>query len=209
MSLPGVKVAENNGASHDLICTPTCWRCKKPYRNQGLGAQLKLEQRREALARGIRLHGMDVRSAGNQERLSEYPQAGRHCAPLSREFLWCILFSICRADCRRTGLLAEWQLDSPRVSATLEGRSCSTQIRSRSASRSRLHLRVEGIRERPGARSRRSVGESPEVSTGICPRTGRTRLSSGMQKEMESSNWAIFSQSELGHLTIRGTPKNL
>ena len=33
------------------------------YRNRGLGAQLKLEQRREALSRNIRLDGVDLRSA--------------------------------------------------------------------------------------------------------------------------------------------------
>ena len=65
---------------------------REGYRNRGLGAQLKLEQRREALARNSP-HRMDLRSPGDQERFSEYPQAGSDCSPLSGGFLWCILIS--------------------------------------------------------------------------------------------------------------------
>ena len=55
MSLPGVKTGEKIAtASHIPYLHSHMLAVKEAYRNRGLGAQLKLEQRREALARGIR-----------------------------------------------------------------------------------------------------------------------------------------------------------
>ena len=100
-SLPGVKTGEGEPRaylhSHMLAV-------KEAYRNRGLGRQLKLEQRREALARGHPVHGVDVRSAGDQERIFEYPQAGSDGFALSCGFLWCILIST-----------AGWVADGPFV----------------------------------------------------------------------------------------------
>ncbi len=58
---------------------------RKDYRNGGLGRRLKLLQREDALARGIRTDRVDFRSAGNQERVSEYRKARRDRAALQHQ----------------------------------------------------------------------------------------------------------------------------
>ena len=63
------------------------------YRNRGLGTQLKLEQRTRGARTRHPPHGVDLRSAGDQERFSQYPQAGSDCLPVRSGFLWCILIS--------------------------------------------------------------------------------------------------------------------
>jgi predicted GNAT superfamily acetyltransferase len=72
MSWPGVKTDKDAPLpylhSHMLAV-------RKNYRNRGLGARLKLEQRRDALERGIRL----MEWTFNQERLSQHSQAGSYC----------------------------------------------------------------------------------------------------------------------------------
>src|SRR5438046_1534799 len=52
-SLPGVKPGEKTGMGPRPYLHSHMLAVKDSYRNRGLGAQLKLEQRREALARGI------------------------------------------------------------------------------------------------------------------------------------------------------------
>jgi predicted GNAT superfamily acetyltransferase len=57
------------------ICTRTCWRCCRSTATRA-GAALKLAQRDDALARGHRPDGVDLRSAGDQERASEHRALG-------------------------------------------------------------------------------------------------------------------------------------
>jgi len=124
MSLPGVKTGSCEPRpylhSHMLAV-------REEYRNRGLGAQLKLEQRREALGRGIRLmewtfDPLEIRNAHlNIHKLGV----------LVREYrvdFYGVSSSRLQGGLPTDRLLAEWYLDSPRVSATLEGRPRAATI---------------------------------------------------------------------------------
>src|SRR3569833_2293553 len=55
MSLPGVKTGKNSADGNPQAYLHShMLAVRDSYRNRGLGSQLKLEQRREALSRGIR-----------------------------------------------------------------------------------------------------------------------------------------------------------
>jgi predicted GNAT superfamily acetyltransferase len=117
-SLPGVKTVRGEPKaylhSHMLAV-------KEQYRNRGLGTQLKLEQRREALLRGIRLmewtfDPLEIKNAFiNIHRLG----ATVSCY---REDFYGLSSSRLQGGLPTDRLLAEWRLDSPRVQGILEGR---------------------------------------------------------------------------------------
>ena len=118
ISLPGVKTGDGQPQpylhSHMLAVRET-------YRNRGLGAQLKLEQRREALSRGIRhmewtFDPLEIKNAFlNIHRLGVMVRA-------YRVDFYGVSSSRLQAGLPTDRLLAEWELDSPRVQAILEGR---------------------------------------------------------------------------------------
>jgi predicted GNAT superfamily acetyltransferase len=117
-SLPGVKAGQGEPRvylhSHMLAV-------KERYRNKGLGKQLKREQRREALSRGIRLmewtfDPLEIKNAylnihGLGAVVREY-----------RPDFYGLSSSRLQGGLPTDRLLAEWRLDSPRVEAILEGR---------------------------------------------------------------------------------------
>jgi len=118
LSLPGIKSTQNCPVpylhSHMLAV-------REPYRNRGLGAQLKWEQRREALSRGIRhmewtFDPLEIKNAFlNIHRLGA----------IARTYLvnfYGVSSSRLQGGLPTDRLLAEWELDSPRVHAILEGR---------------------------------------------------------------------------------------
>ena len=121
-SLPGMKTGDGEPRaylhSHMLAV-------REAYRNQGLGTQLKLEQRREALERGIRymewtFDPLEIKNAFlNIHRLG---------AMVSRYFVdfYGVSSSRLQAGLPTDRLLAEWRLDSPRVQAILENRPASS-----------------------------------------------------------------------------------
>ena len=123
-SLPGVKTGHGEPRaylhSHMLAV-------KEHYRNRGLGTQLKLEQRREALLRGIRLmewtfDPLEIKNAFiNIHRLG----ATVSCY---REDFYGLSSSRLQGGLPTDRLLAEWRLDSPRVQAILEGRTAVRQV---------------------------------------------------------------------------------
>ena len=113
MSLPGVKNFEGRPYpylhSHMLAVLEPC-------RNRGLGAQLKWEQRREALARGIRhmewtFDPLEIKNAFlNIHRLGA----------VAREYrvnFYGVSSSRLQGGLPTDRLLAEWELDSPPVEA--------------------------------------------------------------------------------------------
>jgi predicted GNAT superfamily acetyltransferase len=119
MSLPGVKAG--NGLpvpylhSHMLAV-------RARYRNRGLGAQLKLQQRLEALSRKIHLmewtfDPLEIKNA--------YLNIHKLGAIVRRYFVnfYGVSSSRLQGGLPTDRLVAEWHLDSPRVSAILEGRS--------------------------------------------------------------------------------------
>lgn len=118
MSLPGVKTGAGNPQaylhSHMLAVRPE-------YRNRGLGAQLKLEQRREALERGIRrmewtFDPLEIKNAYlNIHKLGAVVR--RYCVNF-----YGVSSSRLQAGLPTDRLVAEWCLDSGRVTGILEGR---------------------------------------------------------------------------------------
>jgi predicted GNAT superfamily acetyltransferase len=123
MSLPGLKSTQNGPLpyihSHMLAVRPS-------HRNRGLGAQLKWEQRREALSRGIRhmewtFDPLEIKNAFlNIHRLGA----------ISREYranFYGVSSSRLQGGLPTDRLLAEWELDSPRVEALLTRRPAAAR----------------------------------------------------------------------------------
>jgi predicted GNAT superfamily acetyltransferase len=94
---------------------------KEGYRDRGIGSQLKWEQRREALARGIRrmewtFDPLEIKNA--------YLNIHRLGAIVSsyRVDFYGVSSSRLQGGLPTDRLLAEWRLDSPRVEGILAGR---------------------------------------------------------------------------------------
>jgi len=123
-SLPGVKTGTGEPRpylhSHMLAV-------REAFRNRGLGTRLKLEQRREALSRGIRymewtFDPLEIKNAflnicklGVIARRYEVNFYGASSSRL-------------QGGLPTDRLVAEWHLDSPRVQAILEGGSLRAPI---------------------------------------------------------------------------------
>lgn len=131
MSLPGVKAASNSPDhqsrpylhSHMLAV-------REPYRNRGLGAQLKLEQRREALSRGIRLMEWTFDPLEIKNAFLNIHKLGAFVREYRPDF-YGVSSSRLQGGLPTDRLLAEWQLDSPRVNRLLEGHPDKYQIAER------------------------------------------------------------------------------
>lgn len=123
-SLPGVKSAlglpQAYLHSHMLAV-------REAYRNRGLGTQLKLEQRREALARGIRhmewtFDPLEIKNAFlNIHRLGAIVRS-------YRPDFYGVSSSRLQGGLPTDRLLAEWRLDSRRVHSMLAGHPVSLQV---------------------------------------------------------------------------------
>jgi predicted GNAT superfamily acetyltransferase len=117
-SLPGVRTGQQIPQaylhSHML-------GVREGYRNRGLGAQLKLAQRNEALSRGIRhmewtFDPLEIKNAF----LNIHKLGAVVCGYLVN--FYGVSSSRLQGGLPTDRLLAEWRLDSPRVKAVLEGR---------------------------------------------------------------------------------------
>jgi predicted GNAT superfamily acetyltransferase len=117
-SLPGVKTG--NGEPRPYLHSHML-AVKAAYRNRGLGKQLKLAQRVEALSRGIRymewtFDPLEIKNAFlNIHRLGAVVRR-------YRVDFYGVSSSRLQAGLPTDRLVAEWRLDSPRVRAILEGR---------------------------------------------------------------------------------------
>ena len=118
MSLPGVKTGNEAPQaylhSHMLAV-------RDAYRNRGLGAQLKLEQRREALSRKIHLMEWTFDPVEIKNAHLNIHKLGAIVRSYHVNF-YGVSSSRLQAGLPTDRLVAEWHLDSPRVTATLEGR---------------------------------------------------------------------------------------
>ena len=126
MSLPGIKTGENSSCgkprpylhSHMLAV-------RDAYRNRGLGAQLKLKQRDEALSRGITLmewtfDPLEIKNAYlNVRKLG----AIARCYHVN---FYGVSSSRLQGGLPTDRLVAEWHLDSPRVQSVLAGQTKHT-----------------------------------------------------------------------------------
>lgn len=117
MSLPGVKTGDGQPRaylhSHMLAV-------REAYRNRGLGAQLKLEQRRDALSRGIRHMEWTFDPLEIKNAFLNIHKLGVTARAYHVDF-YGVSSSRLQAGLPTDRLLAEWELDSPRVQAILEG----------------------------------------------------------------------------------------
>lgn len=123
LSLPGVKTGKGTPRpylhSHMLAV-------HAGYRKRGLGTRLKLEERRDALARGIRHMEwtfdpleignafLNIQKLGAVVRRYEVNFYGESSSPL-------------QGGLPTDRLVAEWELDSPRVEAILKGRAAGVR----------------------------------------------------------------------------------
>lgn len=144
MALAGVRAAQPFLHSHMAAVLPA-------YQNAGVGRRLKLKQREDALARGMRLvewtfDPLEIRNAYfNLERLGAIV---RHYLPN----LYGSTTSPLHGQLPTDRLLAEWWLDSPRVEARVRGGAVA---RPASAERIRIPSQVAAWRDSdPGAAER-------------------------------------------------------
>lgn len=118
MSLPGVKSTQNGPQpylhSHMLAVRPS-------HRNRGLGAQLKWEQRREALSRGIRHMQWTFDPLAIKNAFLNIHRLGAVCRDYLVNF-YGVSSSRLQGGLPTDRLLAEWELDSPRVEALIAPR---------------------------------------------------------------------------------------
>jgi predicted GNAT superfamily acetyltransferase len=147
MSLPGIK---SNGGAPQPYLHSHMLAVRGAWRNRGVGVQLKLEQRREALSRGIRrmewtFDPLEIKNAYlNINRLGvmacEY-----------REDFYGVSSSRLQSGLPTDRLLAEWRLDSPRVETILsDGAANGASIEERIAVPASIYAwkAVEADRER-------------------------------------------------------------
>jgi predicted GNAT superfamily acetyltransferase len=124
LSLPGIKAGPTGPQiylhSHMLAV-------KEGYRDRGIGAQLKRRQRLEALSRGIRhmewtFDPLEIKNAFlNIHRLGAVARA-------YRPNFYGVSSSRLQGGLPTDRLVAEWELDSPRVVAILDGRRADGQV---------------------------------------------------------------------------------
>jgi predicted GNAT superfamily acetyltransferase len=121
MSLPGVKTGDiSTGRNPQPYLHSHMLAVREGYRDRGLGAQLKLEQRREALSRGIRhmewtFDPLEIKNAHlNIHKLGA----------IVRSYyvnFYGVSSSRLQGGLPTDRLVAEWYLDSDRVNGILEG----------------------------------------------------------------------------------------
>jgi predicted GNAT superfamily acetyltransferase len=123
-SLPGVKTGDGEPRaylhSHMLAV-------KESHRNRGLGAQLKLKQRDEALSRGIRHMEWTFDPLEIKNAFLNIHKLGAIVCEYRVDF-YGISSSRLQGGLPTDRLLAEWQLDSPRVKAVLGNRPVAARI---------------------------------------------------------------------------------
>jgi predicted GNAT superfamily acetyltransferase len=103
---------------------------REAWRNRGLGAQLKLEQRREALARGIRYMEWTFDPLEIKNAFLNIHKLGAVVCGYRVNF-YGVSSSRLQGGLPTDRLLAEWRLDSPRVQAILAGHPVANHIEER------------------------------------------------------------------------------
>jgi predicted GNAT superfamily acetyltransferase len=126
MALPGIKPAEaistgpiSTGEDRYYLHSHML-AVRASYRNRGLGAKLKLEQRREALSRGIRNMEWTFDPLEIKNAFLNIHKLGAIVRQYFPDF-YGVSSSRLQAGLPTDRLVAEWHLDSPRVAAMLDG----------------------------------------------------------------------------------------
>ncbi|MGC1462428.1 MAG: GNAT family N-acetyltransferase [Terracidiphilus sp.] len=123
-SMPGMKTGQGQPRaylhSHMLAV-------REAYRNRGVGRQLKLEQRLEALSRGIRYMEWTFDPLEIKNAFLNIHRLGVTVRSYLVDF-YGVSSSRLQGGLPTDRLLAEWRLDSPRVQTILGGRPTPTQL---------------------------------------------------------------------------------
>jgi predicted GNAT superfamily acetyltransferase len=116
-SLPGMKTGcgEPRAYLHSHMLA-----VREGYRNRGLGTRLKLEQRLEALARGIRYMEWTFDPLEIKNAFLNIHKLGAVVSRYHANF-YGVSSSRLQGGLPTDRLLAEWHMDSPRVQAIIEG----------------------------------------------------------------------------------------
>jgi predicted GNAT superfamily acetyltransferase len=124
LSWPGIKVVQGQPRpylhSHMLAV-------RDDYRNRGLGTQLKLNQRQEALARGISLMEWTFDPLEIKNAYLNLHKLGAITRRYEVDF-YGVSSSRLQGGLPTDRLVAEWRLDSSRVEAALKGSPVAAQI---------------------------------------------------------------------------------
>jgi len=124
LSLPGVKSVDGIPKaylhSHMLAV-------KEGYRNRGLGAKLKLEQRKEALSRGIRHMEWTFDPLEIKNAFLNIHKLGAIACGYHMNF-YGVSSSRLQGGLPTDRLMAQWELDSPRVLGILESNGVGGQV---------------------------------------------------------------------------------
>ena len=124
LALPGVKTG--NGEPRPYLHSHMM-AVKDSYRNRGLGVKLKLAQRDEALARGIRHIEWTFDPLEIKNAFLNIHKLGAIVRSYFVDF-YGVSSSRLQGGLPTDRLLAEWELDSPHVQAILEGRTETTLV---------------------------------------------------------------------------------
>jgi predicted GNAT superfamily acetyltransferase len=122
LSLPGVKTGPNarDGQPYPYIHSHML-AVKDGYRNRGLGVQLKLAQRQDALARGITHIEWTFDPVEIKNAFLNINKLGAIVRRYSENF-YGVSSSRLQGGLPTDRLIAEWELDSTRVKDLLEGK---------------------------------------------------------------------------------------
>ena len=124
LALPGIKF---NGGDPKPYLHSHMMAVKEGYRNRGLGVQLKLEQRKEALARGIRHIEWTFDPLEIKNAFLNIHKLGAVSRTYFEDF-YGVSSSRLQGGLPTDRLLAEWRLDSPHVQAVLDGRANNSLV---------------------------------------------------------------------------------
>jgi predicted GNAT superfamily acetyltransferase len=124
LSLPGVK--SGNGEPRPYLHSHMM-AVRDGYRNRGLGVQLKLAQRKEALERGIRLIEWTFDPLEIKNAFLNIHKLGAMVPSYLVDF-YGVSSSRLQGGLPTDRLVAEWRLDSPHVQAILEGGAPSALV---------------------------------------------------------------------------------
>jgi predicted GNAT superfamily acetyltransferase len=124
LSLPGMKA---NGGRLSPYLHSHMLAVREGYRNRGLGRQLKLAQRKEALQRGIGLIEWTFDPLEIKNAYLNLTRLGAIARRYEVDF-YGVSSSRLQGGLPTDRLVAEWHLDSPRVEAILEGRPAAAAI---------------------------------------------------------------------------------
>jgi predicted GNAT superfamily acetyltransferase len=144
LSLPGVKTGVQPGTGKpESYLHSHMLAVREGYRNQRIGARLKLAQREEALGRGIRRMEWTFDPLEIKNAFLNIHKLGAIVRSYSENF-YGVSSSRLQGGLQTDRLVAEWWIDSPRVRAAVAGRSSSeaAELQSGSETESQVEIRV-------------------------------------------------------------------